>query len=55
VGSLPRPTQERDDRRDERVLRQHRGYAAPGTFDVTLTVTYADGERASKTIQVTAS
>ena len=28
-------------------------YAATGTYDVTLTVTYADGERASKTIQVT--
>jgi glucose/arabinose dehydrogenase/type 1 glutamine amidotransferase len=28
-------------------------YGSDGTFDVTLTVTYADGERASKTIQVT--
>jgi PKD repeat protein len=28
-------------------------YGAPGTYRVTLTVTYADGERASKTIQVT--
>jgi glucose/arabinose dehydrogenase/type 1 glutamine amidotransferase len=28
-------------------------YAAAGTYDVTLTVTYADGARASKTIQVT--
>ncbi len=28
-------------------------YAAAGTYNVTLTVTYADGERASKTIQVT--
>jgi PKD domain len=30
-------------------------YPSAGTFDVTLTVTYADGERASKTIQVTVS
>jgi PKD repeat protein len=28
-------------------------YRTAGTYDVTLTVTYADGERASKTIQVT--
>jgi chitodextrinase len=28
-------------------------YAAAGTYDVTLTVTYADGTKASKTIQVT--
>jgi glucose/arabinose dehydrogenase/type 1 glutamine amidotransferase len=30
-------------------------YTAPGTYNVTLTVTYADGERASKTIQVPVS
>jgi len=36
----------------ERVT--HR-YAAAGTYDVTLTVTYADGEEESETIQVTAS
>ena len=30
-------------------------FSAPGTYDVTLTVTYADGERASKTIQVVVS
>src|SRR5919198_3760305 len=28
-------------------------YGAAGTYDVTLTVTYADGAKASKTIQVT--
>ena len=28
-------------------------YPAPGTHDATLTVTYADGERASRTIAVT--
>jgi PKD repeat protein len=30
-------------------------YAAAGTYDVTLTVTYADGEQESDTIQVTVS
>ncbi|HEY6594611.1 MAG TPA: ThuA domain-containing protein, partial [Asanoa sp.] len=30
-------------------------YAAAGTYDVTLTVTYADGTKASETIQVTVS
>ena len=30
-------------------------YGVPGTYDVTLTVTYADGEQASKTIAVTVS
>jgi PKD repeat protein len=30
-------------------------YAAAGTYDVTLTVTYADGTKASKTIQATVS
>ena len=30
-------------------------YRAAGTYDVTLTVTYADGERASKTIEVVVS
>jgi PKD repeat protein len=30
-------------------------YAAAGTYDVTLTVTYADGTKASKTVQVTVS
>jgi glucose/arabinose dehydrogenase/type 1 glutamine amidotransferase len=30
-------------------------YRAAGTYDVTLTVTYADGGKASKTIQVTVS
>ena len=29
--------------------------ATAGTYDVTLTVTYADGEQASETIQVTVS
>jgi len=28
-------------------------YSKAGTYDVTLTVTYADGSKASKTIQVT--
>ena len=30
-------------------------YGAPGTYDVTLTVTYADGDTAAKTISVTVS
>jgi PKD repeat protein len=30
-------------------------YGTTGTFDVTLTVTYGDGERASQTIPVTVS
>ena len=30
-------------------------YAAAGTYDVTLTVTYADGEQASRTIEVAVS
>ena len=30
-------------------------YAAAGTYNVTLTVTYADGDQASETIQVTVS
>jgi PKD repeat protein len=29
-------------------------YAAPGTYDVTLTVTYADGDEVSKKIEVNA-
>ena len=32
-----------------------RTYTAAGTYDVTLTVSYANGERASKTIQITVS
>jgi PKD repeat protein len=30
-------------------------YAATGTYDVTLTVTYADGSQASETISVSVS